>query len=306
MFDQSWLSLVWLVHIISGLACLSQNTYSRPSMPFPSDTSFIQTSQRGSLDVSSHIFTASLELWDCAQHAATSTRPKAPLCCQHSQRLHARVPRSRHHLWFLEKWPELNESLISLVMVTLLAPEIASDQMECLILTSWRIRCRGHAEKTWHRKDRKVRVTNSMSTRTSTRITRVVAKPTAPPSSQGHQLQAHLLEMTSNLGQPAEICLNKEPKHWMAKTNVHHGNESIKSSRFMPSMIISRDSATTHHDFHPANDGCRQTQWCCTCCIDFSSGVPKACYNRPGCPMGKRCLDPFWHCWHHSHHRSAS
>lgn len=68
-----------------------------------------------------------------------STRPKAPLYCQNSQRLRATVPRSRldttGDIW-RTSLPELNESLVSLVVVTLLAPETTSEAMECLILTS--------------------------------------------------------------------------------------------------------------------------------------------------------------------------
>ena len=72
-----------------------------------------------------------------------STRPKAPLYCQNSQRLHAAVPRSRldttYDIW-RTGLPKLNESLVPLVMGALLAPAIAgeaneSEATERLILT---------------------------------------------------------------------------------------------------------------------------------------------------------------------------
>ena len=100
-------SCLWLdlFNTISNLACLSQKTYSgqacnsRPSMPFPSDTSFVQTSQRGSLDVSSSIFNASSKFWDRAQHAATFYTAKGTLVLPEftAATCHGATVPSRHH-----------------------------------------------------------------------------------------------------------------------------------------------------------------------------------------------------------------
>ena len=58
-------------------------------------------------------------------------------------------------------------------------------------------------------------------------------------------------------------------------TKIHYANANIDT--FTEHKIIFTRKAKDR----------RKTQWCCTCCIDFSS-VPEACHIRAGrCPIAQ-------------------